>query len=224
MNWNTLFEFGLIQDLLAGVALTGAVREDMIALLTQHDHHHTIGHSLRVAAEVRALAERFGEDPQKAEIAGWLHDISTVIPNGARIPLAERLGLDILLEERRLPMILHQKLSTVLARELFDVHDPAVLRAIGCHTTLRAAATGLDKAVFLADKIRWDQPGAPAYLTEVNAALQCSLDHAVFAFLAYLWQRRATLPVVHPWLAAAHQDLAARLGVADCRGLSWPRR
>lgn len=204
-----------LQDLLAGVTFTGAVREDMIAFLTRHDYHHTAGHSLRVAAEARALAERFGEDPQKAEMAGWLHDISTVVPNGERIPLAERLGLDILPEERRLPMILHQKLSAVIARELFGVDDPAVLRAIGCHTTLRAAATGLDKAVFLADKIRWDQPGEPPYLTAVNAALQRSLDHAVFTFVAHLWARRATLPVVHPWLAVAHQELAAQLGIAD---------
>lgn len=206
-----------LRQLLAGVTFTGAVREDMIALLTLHGQQHTIGHGLRVAAEVRVLAERFGADPQKAEMAGWLHDISAVIPNGERVPLAERLELDILPEERRLPMILHQKLSAVIARELFGVDDPAILRAIGCHTTLRAAATVLDKAVFLADKIRWDQSGEPPYLTAVNAALQLSLDHAVFTFVAHLWERRATLPVVHPWLAEAYQALAARLNSVDIR-------
>ena len=206
-------------SLLDGVTLTGAVREDMIASLSRHGCQHTAGHCVRVAAEAKVLAARFGEDPAAAEVAGWLHDISAMVPNDERVALAEQLGLDILPEERRLPMILHQKLSAVFARELFGIHDPAILSAIGCHTTLRPAASGLDKVVFLADKIAWDQPGEPPYLAEVTAGLQRSLDQAVFGYVGWLWQRRDTLPVVHPWLVGAYKDLAD-----ESRRMGWDER
>ncbi|MBM4456520.1 MAG: HD domain-containing protein [Chloroflexi bacterium] len=198
---------GLV-SLLDGVALIGAMREDMIAFLRRHECLHTVGHCLRVAAEAKTLALCFDADPAGAEIAGWLHDISVVIPNDQRVALAEQLGLAILPEERQLPMILHQKLSAIFARDLFGIHDPAILNAIGCHTTLRPAASRLDKVVFLADKIAWDQPGQPPYLAEVNVGLQCSLDQAVFGYVDWLWRRRETLPVVHPWLAAAYAELS----------------
>ena len=39
--------------------------------------------------------------------------------------------------------------------------------------------------------------------------LAISLDAAIRWFLAYLWERRDTLLVLHPWFAAAYEDLAA---------------
>jgi HD superfamily phosphohydrolase YqeK len=132
------------------------------------------------------------------------------VPNEERIALAEELGLAVLPEERAAPMIVHQKLSAVIAQHVFGVHDAAVLSAIGCHTTLKAGATPFDMAVFVADKIRWDQEGDPPYLAAILAAVERSLIDAAFCYLDYLWQRRDTLLVVHPWLVAAHQQLAER--------------
>jgi HD superfamily phosphohydrolase YqeK len=70
-------------------------------------------------------------------------------------------------------------------------------------------------AVFVADKIRWDQPGDPPYLEAILAAVERSLPAAAFCYLDYLWQRRETLLVVHPWLVEAHQQLAAVDGRAE---------
>jgi HD superfamily phosphohydrolase YqeK len=87
------------------------------------------------------------------------------------------------------------------------VDDAAVLSAIACHTTLGEHATPLDKVVFLADKIAWDQPGTPPYLDDLEQALTVSLDAAVCVYLQTLWDRRDRLPVVHPWFAAAYAQL-----------------
>jgi predicted HD superfamily hydrolase involved in NAD metabolism len=189
---------------------TGNLRHDVASFLVLHNCAHTAGHVARVAAEARRLAERFGAVVDEAETAGLLHDISTVIPNEERIAAAHAFGVEVLPEEATFPMIIHQKLSVVLARDIFGVTAPETLSAIGCHTTLKANASLLDKVVFIADKIAWDQPGEPPYLAELQQALDRSLDHAVFCYLDYLWQRRATLRVVHPWLVAAHQQLQAR--------------
>ena len=37
-------------------------------------------HSLNVAAECRKLAEKYGEDPEKAYFAGLIHDICKELP------------------------------------------------------------------------------------------------------------------------------------------------
>jgi HD superfamily phosphohydrolase YqeK len=142
-----------------------------------------------------------------AERAGYLHDISAVIPNDRRIKSAQDYDLEILPAEFNCPMILHQKLSVVLARQVFGISDDAVLSAVGCHTTLKAKASDLDKVVFLADKIAWDQEGVAPYLSSVLEALKESLDAAVMVYLEYLWAQRESLAVVHPWFVEAREDL-----------------
>lgn len=185
---------------------TGYLRADSARFLTLHGYAFTAGHCTQVAAEAKRLATRFGANPEQAEQAGLLHDISAVIPNEERIAAARAWAVPILEEEVTFPMIIHQKLSVVIARELFAVSEPATLSAIGCHTTLKAGASLLDKVVFIADKIQWDQPGVPPYLDELHAALARSLDAGVFVYLDYLWQQRAGLRVVHPWLVAAYME------------------
>ena len=108
-------------------------------------------------------------------------------------------------------MILHQKLSTVIASQVFKVTDAAVLSAIGCHTTLKAGASDLDKVLFVADKLQWDGVGEAPYSSQLRAGLARSLDEAAFAYLDYLWQGRQLLRSVHPWMVAAHHQLANEL-------------
>ena len=157
------------------------------------------------------LAKQFNADEDKAEIAGWLHDISAVFPSAERAKVARELGIEVLPEEDTFPMIIHQKLSIVLGRELFGVTDSETLSAIGCHTTLKQDASLLDKVVFVADKIAWDQPGQPPYLNEILAGLDKSVDHAAFVYLDYIWQMRASLKVLHPWTAQSHAQLKQQL-------------
>lgn len=195
---------------LEGISLSGNLRDDMVTLLERHGCAKIAGHCLRVGAEARRLAQNYAADEAQAEVAGWFHDISAILPDEQRAGLAERLGVEVLPEERRFPMILHQKLSACVAEGLFEITTPAILSAIACHTTLKPGASRLDKIVFLADKIAWDQPGEPPYLAELLQALGASLDQATFVYLDYLWQRRETLAVIHPWLAAAYQELSTK--------------
>jgi len=197
----------LLKILITDISLSGNIRHDATAFLTRHGHVKTVGHSAGVAAEARQLAARVGEDETRAETAAWLHDISAVFPAPERTQVARELGVAVLPEEDAFPMIIHQKLSVVLARHCFGVADQAILSAIGCHTTLKVDATTLDKVVFVADKIAWDQPGRPPYLDDLLAGLERSLDQAALVYLGYLWDQRQTLKVVHPWFVAAYQQL-----------------
>ena len=213
----------VLDKLREGFVLTGDIARDVVAFLQCHDCPRTALHSAAVVAEARQIAAIAGVEAARAAQAGWLHDVSAAIPAEERVAVAEVLTIPVLPEERALPMILHQKLSAVLARDLFGVTDIAVLNAIGCHTTLKAGASPLDKVLFVADKLAWDQPGEPPYRAALEAALVRSLDAAACVYLCYLWERRATLAVVHPWLAAAHAYFCGTYGLStdstDLNGL-----
>ena len=197
----------ILIQLVADIQLTGDVVRDVPAFLTHHGRPDTAQHCGAVAAEACRIAALVGADPDAAEDAGWLHDISVIIPNDQRAVLAEQLGIEVLPEETIFPMIIHQKLSAVLARDIFQIEDPAILSAVGCHTTLKAGATILDKALFVADKLAWDQPGHAPFHDDMRAALGRSLDQAALVYLRYLWEQRARLKVLHPWAQAAYVEL-----------------
>jgi len=197
----------ILDQLTAGVVFTGDIAKDVVTFLMSHGCPRTAMHSAAVATEAQRIAAAVGIAPHTAAQAGWLHDVSAVIPMEERVAAAEALAIPVLAEERALPMILHQKLAATLARDLFGVTNAEVLNAIGCHTTLKAGASTLDKVLFVADKLAWDQPGEPPYRMALEAALAQSLDAAVCVYLRYLWERRTTLAVVHPWLVAAHAHL-----------------
>jgi len=196
--------------------LTGDLPVDVTRFLTDQGSPATVEHSRDVAATAGRLARRFGVCLSAAETAGWLHDISAAIPTAERVAAARRWGVELLPEEVGVPMIVHQKLSAWMAEHSFGVTDVQVLSAIGCHTTLRRDAGILDKVVFVADKIAWDQSGTPPYLAALEEALAASadaavsLDAGVCVYLDHLWQQRESLAVVHPWFEAAHHQLCRR--------------
>ena len=217
----------LIVDLVTGVQLTGDIGPDVTAFLLHHGRPETAEHCKNVAAEAKRLAAQFGADERLAQTAGWLHDVSAVIPNEQRVQIAHQLELEVLPEEAAVPMILHQKLSAVMAHQIFGIMDKAALGAIECHTTLKANAPLLDKVVFLADKIAWDQSYTAPFLEGVLAALEQSLDRAVLHYLHYLWQQRDTMQVVHPWFVDAYKELGCaqvRLGATHFRKCVAPKR
>lgn len=192
-----------LQSLRLGFEPHGWINEDVFSFLTLHNCQRAAAHCANVAKTAYTLAERFGADPLAAEAAGWLHDVSAVWQNDQRLVAAEALGVEILPEERQAPFILHQKLSVVLARELFNVRDAAVLSAVGCHTTLKGSPSTLDKVVFIADKLAWDEPYDAPWHPALREALERSLDEGCRVYLQYLWDQRSTLAVLHPWTVPA---------------------
>jgi predicted HD superfamily hydrolase involved in NAD metabolism len=197
----------MLEDYIGEFKSTGNIPEDAHRFLASFGYEETAEHCVAVADKAKELAEKFDCDKRIAEQAGYLHDISVVIPNEDRIEFAYSQMIEVLAEEVQYPMIIHQKLSVVFARTIFGITDIDVLSAIGCHTTLKAKASLLDKVVFLADKIAWDQDGKPPYARDVVQALEESLDAAVIVYLNYLWDRRDRLMIIHPWLVEAREDM-----------------
>lgn len=199
-----------LQTIQQSMVFSGHLENDVVDLLSLYHCPKTAEHSLRVGYEAGRLAAKFGADPEAARTAGLLHDISAIIPNSDRIRVSQELHIDILPEETAFPMIIHQKISRIIAWDVFQIHDRVILDAIECHTTLKANPSLMDLIVFVADKIEWDQPGTPPYLDELLQQLDTSLERGAFVYIHYLWKQRDRLKVIHPWLIEAYEDLKAK--------------
>lgn len=190
-----------------GFNFTGNIEHDAYCLLKYYNCLKTIEHSKDVAEQALILANDFNINNNKVNIASVLHDISAFIPNKKRLEYAEKIGLEILDEERQFPILLHQKISKVIAKELFKVEDEDILSAIECHTTLKSHPTKIDLIVFIADKIRWDQEGIPPYLYNVEEGLKVSLEIGALCYIDFLLNKSSTFKIAHPWLLEAYTYL-----------------
>lgn len=192
--------------------ITGDIGKDVYNLLLEQNFDRVADHIKRVAQKSKELAQRFKYDEELAEVAGYLHDISVIIPNDEKIEICELLNIEVLEEEKVFPLLTHQKLSKVIAQDIYGIENREILRAINCHTTLQKDASTLDLILFIADKIEWDQSGKAPYLEQVKEGLEKSLEHGAYAYIEYLIRNKESLKVVHPWLVDAYEDLKKKLG------------
>ncbi|MDR6551595.1 bis(5'-nucleosyl)-tetraphosphatase (symmetrical) YqeK [Paenibacillus qinlingensis] len=190
------------------ISFTGDLRKDIESFFTYHNESSTYQHTISVENEAVRIANLFGVNGEFASQAAYLHDISNVIPKSEMMGIAESSSMEILEDEYRYPRIIHQKLSRDMAANIFNCTNVAVLRAIECHTTLKAGASQLDKVLFVADKISWDLPGENAYQDEMRKQIALlDLNAAVLIYLNHVWEQRDKLKLVHPWLIAAREEL-----------------
>lgn len=186
---------------------TGDLKDDSLRLLKHYNCAKTAEHSEKVANECKVLAKEFGVDDKLAQIAGYLHDISAVISHKEKLEVAKLLDIEILEEEEEVPLLLHQKISAIMAQEIWGIDNENILNAISCHTTLKKNPSKLDMVLFIADKIKWDQNEEPPYMGKVKRGLENSLKEGIIAFLKYQLENKDNLLVVHPWLLEAYNDL-----------------
>ena len=112
-------------------------------------YHHTLG----VMFTAASMAMVWGEDLEKARVAGLLHDCAKCIPNKKKITMCEKNKIEITAFERNNPFLIHAKLGAFLAKDKYKVADPEILSAITWHTTGKEDMTLLEKIIYLADYI-----------------------------------------------------------------------
>lgn len=112
-------------------------------------------HSQCVAREAGRLAERYGADPKKAEIAGMLHDIMKDTSSEEQLKTIHRFGIIMNKTETRSGKLLHAISGSAYAEHVMGLRDKAqygeILQAIRWHTSGHANMTLLEKIVFVAD-------------------------------------------------------------------------
>lgn len=163
-------------------------------------------HSLGVAQAAAELAERYGADRARAELAGLVHDCVKEQSLAAMQALVTEAGIttDTMMYNSR--ALLHGPAGAVYARREFGIEDEAVLAAVASHTVGRVGMTKLEKIVFLADYIEpsRDFPGVDA----LRALAREDLDRAVLAgFRSTLQHLLAEDAVVYEPMVTARNAL-----------------
>lgn len=187
---------------------TNHVKDQIRSQLRERLSPRRYQHSLGVAETARALAERFGADSDRAELAGLLHDVAREWRGPELLERARLLGLSIgYLEEMAAMPCLHGIVGADVATQAFGVTDDGLLSAIAHHTLGRERMTVLEKVVFLADAIEPNRPTAP-YIEELRALAHEDLDKACRRAYDHTFDYllRTGQPI-HPQAAAARNWL-----------------
>jgi len=188
------------------------LRDKIMQMLSSRLDNDRIEHGISVGKEATRLAERYGHDRQKAEMAGLLHDVCRCDhPKWMREYMRKhRCVLPV--EWRKNPQLWHGPCASILIRRELGIRDREILVSIRFHTTGRPGMSDFEKIIFLADKIEptRDYSGA----REIRNAAQRSLDEAVFLALkgniTHLCQRG--LPLVKETVGAYNGLVTAKLG------------
>lgn len=138
-------------------------------------------HSIHVMEASRMLAEKYGEDVDKAVLAGLIHDCARDLNKTETFALCSKYGIitDNIMQDQ--PELLHGMIGSYLARDLFGVDCPRILTAVAEHTMGKEDMDKLCSIVFIADYIEAGRnyPGVET----IRKAADESLEKAVVAGL-----------------------------------------
>ena len=97
------------------------------------------------------LAKRYGEDEQKAYIAGILHDICKNMQPEEQLQWMKKSA--IILDENLLeqPPVWHGFAGAEYIRQQLGIEDEDIINAVRYHTVARAGMSRLEQIVYLAD-------------------------------------------------------------------------
>ncbi|MCI8920971.1 MAG: HD domain-containing protein [Acutalibacter sp.] len=140
-------------------------------------------HSQCVAACGAALAEKYGADPEKARLAGILHDIMKDTGEEEQLKIMEQFGIMLSQAQRHNPKLWHALSGAAYVEYVLGVGDREVVEAIACHTGGKSGMGLLDKVLFVADYISADRdyPG----VERMRELAKSSLEEAMVEGIAF---------------------------------------
>lgn len=124
------------------------LRQKVIPMLSSERIAHTAG----CEHEAVQLAKLWGEDPEKAAVAGILHDSTKNLRYDEQLILCNKYGIILDNAQKENPKLLHAITGAALAKDMFGVSEE-ISQAIRWHTTGKPDMTTLEKIIYLADYI-----------------------------------------------------------------------
>lgn len=125
--------------------------EDYIKILKSRLSEYRFIHSLAVADEAKRLAQRYGEDADRAYLAGLLHDIMKDAPKSEQLEAIEKSGYKMDEVELAEPKLWHAIAGAYYIESEGLCTDSEIISAVRCHTTGKPSMTLLEKILYVAD-------------------------------------------------------------------------
>ena len=141
-------------------------------------------HSIGVADTSKELAKLYGADPQKAYLAGLVHDCAKGYTTNELVQKVADYGMVLDEDTLSSPQLLHSFVGACELKEHFGIDDPEVFDAVYYHTVGKEDMPVLTAIVYIADAIEplRDYPGVEAIRAEAHQ----SLDRAVYMYTHHM--------------------------------------
>lgn len=168
-------------------------------------------HVLSVRELALDLAEKYGADLRKVNLAALLHDCAKWMKNSEQYETAASREIQLDEVERQNPSLLHALIGVEFAVSRFDVEDPEILNAIRIHTTGSGKMTLIDKILYVADFAEPKRDHAEAHA--VRALAYQDLNEAVFEVSRYKIEHLLAKGVlIHPSTIDAYNSGLQEIG------------
>lgn len=183
------------------------MKEKLSKMLTDHRYIHSLG----VVETAVKMAQSFGVDKEKAEIAALLHDCAKQIPHDEQLILCYEYGIETDQIKEKQKGLLHAELGAHIAEVEFGISDKEIQDAIKYHTLACEDMSDLEKILYLADII---EPNREEFdglenlrrlcFLDLDEALLCGLNLSI----AHVEQKCGTL---HPQTIKAKEYIEQKL-------------
>ncbi len=144
-------EYIAVRDLYAQDKQYRDVEEQYIDIIRGRLTPRRFEHSLAVARQAEYLAKKYGSDPDKARVAGLLHDILKDTDGDSQLQILKDFAILLDTVEEQAPKLWHARAGAVFLEHILGITDREILDAVRYHTTGRAGMTLLDIVLYLAD-------------------------------------------------------------------------
>lgn len=173
--------------------------------LTERRYVHTIG----VMEAALELAERYGVDKEKAELAAIFHDYAKFRDKEEmrRIIIDQKMPQDLLQFHDEL---WHAPVGAYLVEKEAGISDAEVLEAIRCHTSGKINMSMLDKVLYVADYIEpgRDFPGVEQVRESAKSSLDIAVIQSMKNTITYLLKRSQP---IYPDTFHAYNDMTMKV-------------
>lgn len=187
----------------------GYSRDELIEIVSTQMPAKRWQHTQGVMEMAVALAEQYGADPVKADLAAILHDVAKYWPieQLRSILVDHQLSSELLLYNKQL---WHAEVGAFVASHQYGIQDIEVLDAIRYHTSGRIGMTLLDKVVCLADYIEpgRDFPGVNNIRELAKDSLEAGLVAGLDSTISVLVSRKQ---IIFPLTVMARNDLIKKM-------------
>lgn len=114
-------------------------------------------HSLYVADEAYKLAGFYGEDPDKAYLAGLLHDVCKESPAAEQEELMLKGNMNISGAELSTKALWHGPAGAYFLKAELEINDSDILNAVRFHTIGKSGMSRFEEIIYMADLISEDR-------------------------------------------------------------------